>query len=285
MKSLVGKRICLTGGTSGLGLVVANHIISQGGELFLLLRDESKLKDIKVNDQVHPIICDLSNTKDIENAINKIKSITDELDVLINNAGLWVFGEKKLTEEGTELTWQVNVVAPFLLIEGLKELLINGNDAIIINTASALHQGYINWDDPCFEKTSFSGFLAYRQSKLAILLLTLHYATELENSIKVVSNHPGVVSTNLAQSANWFIKWFFSLLGKSPKKGAQTIIHLLENSDKAISSAYYINKKVAKTSTPESRSSNSANRLVKLLKSNFGKSYTEININININIS
>lgn len=263
---LENQKIVMTGGTSGLGTVVANHILNQGGELFLLLRDPSKLDQIENTEKCHAIECDLANLSAVKEAIETIKSKTDKLDVLINNAGMWNFGDKKLSKDNIELTWQVNVLAPFLLMKELSPLLSKGENPIIINTASALHFGEIYWEDPTFIKKKFSGFHAYRQSKLAIILLTIAHAEKTKDKIKVVSNHPGVINTKLARGANWFIKLFFSLFGKAPKKGAETILYLLNNRESVATGKYFADKKEKATSTKQSKDKQSALRLEKMVE-------------------
>ena len=148
----------------------------------------------------------------------------------------------------------------------LRPLLSKGENPIIINTASALHFGEVYWEDPTFNKKKFSGFHAYRQSKLAIILLTIAFAEKTKDKIKVVSNHPGVINTKLARGANWFIKLFFSLFGKSPKKGAQTILYILNNREKISTGKYFVNNKEKATSTKESKSKKSAIRLEKMVE-------------------
>jgi hypothetical protein len=77
--------------------------------------------------------------------------------------------------------------------------------------------------------------------------------------------HPGVVSTNLANKANWFVRCIFSLIGKSPKKGAETLIYLTENPKLAQTGGYYVNKRLAQTTTKQSKDKNAAAQLLHIL--------------------
>jgi retinol dehydrogenase 12 len=265
MHNLLGTHVVMTGGTSGLGLEVTKYLLDNKAKVFLFFRNESKIAELKKYDNCIPVMCDLSSMNSIELAIAEVKRQTQRIDILINNAGMWVFGERRLSKDNIELTFHVNLLAPYMLMNAFAENLRQGKTPIVINTASALHQGFINWDDPEYKQASFSGFKAYRQSKLGILLLTKLLSQRWKDEIKVVSNHPGLVSTNLAKEAGWFMRWLFSIIGKSPKKGAETIIHFIENREMAVSGAYYANKKIATTSTKETQNMESAIRLEKLM--------------------
>ena len=99
------------------------------------------------HENVVPVHCDLSSIKSLNSAIEIIKNHTDTLDILVNNAGLWEFGGFKETADGFERTFQVNLLAPYILVHGLLPLLKNADAPKVITTASALHQGTLNFDD------------------------------------------------------------------------------------------------------------------------------------------
>lgn len=264
--NLKGKRIVFTGATSGLGKVALNFLIEQEAKIFVLYRNEKLIEAYTNDEHVIPVLCDLSSISSIQSAIESIKSQTDTIDILVNNAGLWEFGGFKETVDGFERTFQVNLMAPYILIHGLLPLLKNADAPKVIITASALHQGTLNFDDLQFRK-KFSGFKAYRQSKLGVILLTRFWAKQYENEICFVSQHPGVVNTDLGRDADWFSRGFFKWFGVSPEKGARTLIHLIQTpSSNLVSGEYYANSKVSKTSTQESYNLLSAERLNGILE-------------------
>jgi NAD(P)-dependent dehydrogenase (short-subunit alcohol dehydrogenase family) len=263
--SLKNKIVVMTGATSGLGIIAAQHALKEGAQLIVLYRNEELLKPLTNNGNLIPIKVDLSSKKSILAACQQIRASYTSIDMLINNAGLWVFGDKKTTEEGHELTFMVNVIAPWLLIHELKPLLNKSPDPKVINTASALHQGNINFEDIEFNE-KFSGFKAYRQSKLSLILLTRYLAIQ-NPEWTIVSQHPGLVSTGLGREGGWLSNAFFRLFGKSPEKGAATLIMLMEENKLNIKSGeYYANSKLAKTSTPQSNNIDIATRLARHLE-------------------
>jgi NAD(P)-dependent dehydrogenase (short-subunit alcohol dehydrogenase family) len=249
--TLAGKKVVFTGGTSGLGRIALQYLIEQKAEVFVFYRNAALVDGFRNLSNVELIQCDLSSLSSVKNAIDLVKSKTDVLDILVNNAGLWEFGGFAQTEDELERTFQVNLLVPFILAESFLPLLKKADTPKIINTASALHQGTINFDDLQFAQ-KFSGFKAYRQSKLGIILLTRYWAQQFKNEITVVSQHPGLVATDLGRQAGWFSRGFFKLFGVSPKKGAQTLIHLIkEVPSKLIPGEYYAKSKVTKTTTSE----------------------------------
>lgn len=91
--SLEGKRVLVCGGSKGIGKAIAMQLAAQGASTTLLSRDEFRLKNavkdlpiLTANQQHHFIACDMSDTANLLNAINKEHAITP-FDILVNNTG------------------------------------------------------------------------------------------------------------------------------------------------------------------------------------------------------
>lgn len=250
--------IVMTGGTSGLGRAALNHFLNQGYRVTVLARDPKK---INVNNNNLTLIeADLNNIKSIKNAIEIIKNTHNHIDALLNNAGVWAFTFTE-SDDGIEETFQVNVLAPILLTRELLPLLKKAPSPKVITTSSGLHQGKIYFDDLEF-RTSFSGFKAYRQSKLCEIVWT-RYMSKKEPAVFWATQHPGVVNTELARTGGFLFKLFFRLFGKSPEKGAKTLIYLTEEDRKNLKSGeFYKNEKKAKTDTLASYDLRAAPKLI-----------------------
>jgi NAD(P)-dependent dehydrogenase (short-subunit alcohol dehydrogenase family) len=136
-----------------------------------------------------------------------VRRLADELqeeeriDVLVNNAGIGTAGGREESEDGYELTFQVDYLAPFLLTRRLLPLIKSTAPSRIVNVSSA-GQAPIDFDDVMLED-SYSGVQAYCQAKLALVMLTFDLAEELEGS-GVTANclHPGTyMPTNMVRRA------------------------------------------------------------------------------------
>lgn len=267
------KTIVFTGATSGLGEIAALKALSKGNKLIVFARNPDAKEGLENRfKQSYPTLqcdleiipCDLSSFSSVKTAIDKLKSTYESIDMLVNNAGLWNTDFTE-TSDGIEETFQVNYLTPVLLLEELIPLLAKGRDPKYIVTASGLHQGTINFEDIEFRK-EWSGFKAYRQSKLAVILMCRLYAKE-NPTITFCSQHPGVVRTNLGKQFGWLSRSIFFLIGKLAKKGAKTLIHLIESPSKnLVSGEYYANQKVTKI-TKESNDLTVAEKILKIAKS------------------
>ena len=247
--------IFMTGATSGLGLVAACELAAEGATLIATARNPNRGdRLIQTYQKKYPqgkgtieiVICDLASFDSIISACNQVKEKFSHLDILINNAGLWNFSYRE-TDNHIEETLQVNAIAPLLLNHLLLELLQKADAPKSIFTASGLHQGEINFGNLEY-KRGFSGFLAYRQSKLAVILMTRWLSRHLEKAgVGVYCLHPGLVSTDLGRKSGWFAHLFFKVFGISAKKGARTLIFLAKTEkDKLVSGEYYFKKRVRK---------------------------------------
>jgi len=274
------KNIFITGATSGIGLIVACKLASEGNRVIATARNKERGNELLVhfkncyphgNGSLEIILCDLTSFESIVAACNQLKRELPSLDVLINNAGLWNFSYKE-SQNKIEETLQVNVLAPLLINHLLLDLLLKSKEAKSIFAASALHQGNVDFTNLEF-KYKFNGFRAYRQSKLEIILLTRILAKKLEKSgIAVYSEHPGFVSTKLGRDANWFSKTFFRIFGMSPENGAKTLVYLVDKDKSQLVSGEYYAKREVKKITPQSYDMVVADKLLNRL-SGYLKNY------------
>lgn len=267
---IMSKTIFITGATSGIGLETALALAGDGNQIIATDRSYEK-GDILVNAckdrfkgdraNIEIVICDLSSFESIVAACNKVKSKHSKIDTIINNAGVWNFSYRQ-TKNNIEEILQVNVLAPLLINHLLFEPLSNSEDARSIFAASGLHQGNVNLDDLEFKK-KFSGFRAYRQSKLEVILLCRLLSKKLAKyNIGVYSEHPGFVSTGLGRDAGWFANLLFKFLGIPPSKGAETLIYLAGQHKSALVTGEYYYLKAVKKATPQSYDMETAEKLL-----------------------
>ncbi len=241
-----GKRILITGGNSGIGLVAARELAGQGAELVLACRDSEKtqraLAEINAVAAVEAVNLpvDLASLASVRTLAEVFLGRYDRLDVLINNAGTFPT-KQQFTADGFEMQMGVNHFAHFLLTQLLIDCLKQSAPARILTVTSMLHKkGQLDFD-------SFRGFkkysaqAAYNQSKLANVLFGVELAQRLATT-GVTSNvlHPGAVATDIVRDMPWLVRtvigWFFI----SPEKGAQTTLMLASDPDlETVTGKYY----------------------------------------------
>lgn len=265
-------KICLiTGATSGIGKETAFALAGMGFHIVIPARNIEKAEIVKkeilesnVKSSVDVMSCDLASLKDVKRFTDEFRSKYAQLNVLINNAGIWET-QRKESADGIELTFAVNHLAPFLLTNELLDLMINTPGSRIINLASEAHRyGTINFDDIEFKK-SYSHMKVYSQSKLANILFTKELMRRLYGrDVTVNALHPGVVATQLFSNMGSIVKFLGNLFMISPKKGAQTSIYLAESFEVANTTGEYFKNKRIKTSSKESNNPVIAEKLWRL---------------------
>ncbi len=266
-----GKVVIITGATSGIGKETALSLAEMGATIVIAARNIEAGEKVKKeiiqatkNNNIDCFQCDLTSLDSVREFCDSFKEKYERLDVLINNAGTWDFEGRKESKDMIENIFAVNFVAPFLMTHILIDMLKKSAPSRIISLSSGLHTGTINFDDIEF-KEDWSGFKAYRQSKLAIILFTRKLANDLKDaSVTVNCIHPGMVSTKLGRDAGGVSKLFFRVFGKKPKVGAETSIYLASSPDGGtITGEYWYKCKVGKASD-ESMDLEAAERLWKV---------------------
>ncbi|MEN3335145.1 MAG: retinol dehydrogenase 12 [Blastocatellia bacterium] len=263
-----GKVCLVTGANSGLGKVTALELARMKARVVMVCRDRAKgeaalaeIKEASANDQIELMFCDLSSQADIRRFADEFKATHPRLDVLINNAGVYL-RKRTMTVNKLEATFAVNHLGYFLLTNLLLDLLKRSAPSRIVNVASGAHaSGHINFDDLQGEK-SYSGVKAYCHSKLANILFTRELAQRLAGT-QVTANclHPGAVATGIFRSLPKPIEALIKLVTMSPEKGAQTTIYLASSpAVEQVTGKYFVRSAEAQPSA-EAQDSEIAHRL------------------------
>ena len=175
------KTILITGSTDGIGLAAAKSLASLHHNVLLHGRSAAKLAEAERQvaavgglGDIETYVADLSRTSDVQSLAAAVTAQHDRLDVLINNAGVFRVSET-VTEDGIDIRFMVNVIAPFLLTNELLPLF--GTDGRIINLSSAAQAPV----DPAafLGRKQLDHGNAYAQSKLALTMWSNHLAEQL----------------------------------------------------------------------------------------------------------
>lgn len=242
------KIILITGSTDGIGKQTAIDLANIGHKIIIHGRDkirvEKTIEEIKRqtgNNNIDSCSADFTSFKQVRKMAEDIKNRFERLDVLINNAGIYM-KELILTEDGFETTFQVNHLSHFLLTNLLIDLIKKSEHGRIINVSSIAHQSADFDLENLNGERYFSPYNAYAVSKFANILFTKMLAEKLsDTNITVNALHPGVISTKLLKAG-------FNISGDSVKKGAETSVYLSVSNDvKDISGEYFINKRIERS--------------------------------------
>ena len=237
-----GKRVLLTGATSGIGLEASVALARQGARVVMIGRDRAKTvaaaADVAArgsSKDVSYLLCDFSSQAAIRALAETVRARFDRLDVLVNNAG-GVNKSRRLTADGIEATFAVNHLGYFLLTSLLLDLLVQSAPARIVTVASVGHRrGSLDFDDLGFER-GYSIMRAYARSKLANVLFAAELARRLTGR-GVTSNslHPGSVDTNIWLGAPLWAKPLIQILFRPffirAEQGAARIVQLAASPD------------------------------------------------------
>ncbi|KAJ4264440.1 hypothetical protein NW762_005640 [Fusarium torreyae] len=210
---LSGKVILVTGGNTGLGFEAISQLSKHKPKhIYLAARSEEKANEAinkirEMNPDAAPITflqLDLGSFTSIKAAAASFESMSERLDILINNAGIMAVPEG-LTEDGYEIQFGTNHVGPALfttlLLPILKATAAKSTDARVVFLTSDLEKiapkNSFIFDKLKTTLPELSTWARYGQSKLA----TVHYAQALANhnpDLKIMSIHPGIIATNLS---------------------------------------------------------------------------------------
>jgi NAD(P)-dependent dehydrogenase (short-subunit alcohol dehydrogenase family) len=200
----------ITGATNGVGRIVAERLAGQGWQVLVHGRDEVRgsqvVRAIEANGgSAHFYGADLASLRAVRELAEAVMRDHSRLPLLINNAGIG-FGAprapREQSQDGLELRFAVNYLAPLLLTHLLLPAVLAAAPARIVNVASAGQQD-LDFDDLQMTRR-YSGVDAYRRSKLALLMFTLDLAEELEGrGVSVNALHPATfMDTSMVREAN-----------------------------------------------------------------------------------
>lgn len=261
-------RICLvTGANSGIGKETALGLARRGATVLIVSRDRSKgevavseIKKASGSKTVSLFTADLTVRSEMQTLHADIREKYGQIHVLVNNAGA-IFGERKTTEDGLELTFATNHLNYFIMTHLFLDLLKKGAHdskapSRIVNVASEAHRQVRNETlDWQFENSEYSPMFVYGLSKLANILFTRELAQRLAPA-EIVTNclHPGVVRTSFGTQNDWgFLGVLFNAARPffiSPEKGARTSLFLAtENEAAQAHGSYFKNCRETKPSS------------------------------------
>jgi len=221
------KNLVLAGGASGIGFELLSRLLSERHQVAVITRTESQLNEIKNNfpsNNLKVFIANLSSQSDILKIVKKIMEEFPKVDILFNNAGV-MLGKTIKSNQGNEMHYEVNTLAPYLLTLQLKSALAQSSDPLVLNTSTdgLQYASNINVRDVVTPREKQGTLTLYLNSKLASMLLLNHLSEQLK--VRVINASPGGNKTKLSKGdgmAIW-MKPLVMLLYKNPDHGAKLL--------------------------------------------------------------
>lgn len=241
------KTILITGSTDGIGKEAALLLGSQGHRVWLHGRSETKLEGVMgelrervPGAEVEGVTGDLSTLAAVDALAGEIERRVSELDVLINNAGVFTVREPR-TDEGLDVRFAVNTIAPYVLATRLVPHM--GPAGRVINLSSAA-QAPVNLRALDGEGQLSNGE-AYAQSKLALTMWTTALAKPLADGGPVmVSVNPGsMLGTKMVKDA-------YGVAGADVRIGAEILARAALDDDFAAASGQYFDNDSGRFAAP-----------------------------------
>jgi NAD(P)-dependent dehydrogenase (short-subunit alcohol dehydrogenase family) len=186
MLDLRGRRVVISGGSSGIGFATAHMLAACGAESCLVARTAVRLATAaeEIGNSAWAWPCDVADPASVAALVAEIRGRWGAVDGLVNSAGIATMA--KLDETANEVweeTFAINVRGPFLLCRELGDLLHAGTSPSVVNVSSNVAEKAI------------PGMAAYNSSKAALNHLTRSLALEWAPTVRVNAVMPGVVDT------------------------------------------------------------------------------------------
>jgi NAD(P)-dependent dehydrogenase (short-subunit alcohol dehydrogenase family) len=259
------KTILVTGSTDGIGLETAKMLVSLGHHVLLHGRNPSKLEEAEKTlsalpggGHVESYVADLSRMADVEALAKAVAEKHAKLDVLINNAGVYNAPDP-VTQDGLDVRFAVNTIAPYLLTQRL--LLLLGTSGRVVNLSSAAQSPV----DPraLAGQGRLSDGAAYAQSKLALTMWSRSMALSLKD------DGPAIIAVNpRSMLGSKMVKQAFGVAGGDLRIGADILCRAaLEDEFAAASGQYFDNDSGQFTSPhPDALNPQKSEKIVRVIE-------------------
>lgn len=241
------KRILITGATDGIGLETAKMLVSLGHNVLLHGRNPEKLGKVASmlsalpdSGSVESYVADLSKIADVDALAQAVAAKHAGLDVLINNAGVYSAADL-ITQDGLDIRFAVNTIAPYLLTKRLLPLF--GSSGRVVNLSSAAQFPV----DPqaLIGQGELSDGAAYAQSKLALTMWSRNMALSLN------SDGPAIIAVNpRSMLGSKMVKQAYGVAGGDLRIGAEILTRASLAEEFADASGQYFDNDIGQFSSP-----------------------------------
>jgi len=220
--ALSNKVAVVTGGSRGIGLAIAQRILSEGASVLISGRDASTLADARkhlgATDRLETFACDVRKYDQVEKMMARAAETFGGIDYLVNNAGIGIFKSvDRMSVEDWDAVIQTNLSGAFYCVRAVVPYMKKRGGGYIVNISSLAG------------KNAFEGGAAYNASKFGLngfseaMMLDLRY-----DGIRTTYVMPGSVDTEFAHNATG-AQWKIA-----PEDVAQSVVGLFRSDPRCI---------------------------------------------------
>lgn len=243
-----GRTVVITGASSGIGAAAARRFAALGATVAVVGRSPQKTKEVAHEIGAEAHIADFARLDEVRALADELLARYPRIDVLANNAG-GLFPRRTVTEDGNEMTFQVNHLAPFLLTTLLLDRLTEAPQARVITTGSVLYRyARMDLDDLESARIRYRSLRAYGTAKLGTILFTRELARRTKDTgVTASAFHPGEVASDISRESLFgrFVRTRLArAMMSTPDKGAEPLLHLATEPDAEPANGVYFDRLV-----------------------------------------
>jgi len=243
----VKKVILITGSTDGIGLATAKSLLALGHTVLLHGRSEGKLAHVKQqlltlanSEQIFTYHADLSVIDQVKSLVAKVKANHNKLDVIINNAGVFMVPET-VTSDGFDVRFMVNTIAPYILTQQLLPIL--DQSSRVINLSSAAQSSVAA--EELTKPSPLSDNAVYAKSKLALTMWSRQLALSLGTS------GPSIVAVNPKSFlGSKMVEQAYGVAGSNLQIGADILVKASLSDEFSAKSGLYFDNDIGQFTSP-----------------------------------
>jgi NAD(P)-dependent dehydrogenase (short-subunit alcohol dehydrogenase family) len=198
---LTGKRILVTGVSSGIGLETSRALVARGADVVGAARDLAKADSATAAVRAAAVVSganielvelDLASLANVRACADALLADGRPFDIIIANAGVMATPQGQ-TRDGFETQFGTNHLGHFVLVNRIASLLRAGGRLVMVSSGGHRFSD-VDLDDPSFERTAYDELVAYGRSKTANILFAVEFdRRHRERGVRATAIHPGVV--------------------------------------------------------------------------------------------
>ena len=237
LEDLTGRKVIVTGGTSGIGLSIVKELLIKNAEVVILARNLTKANEVKSkfeeefqNSHIFIVRYDQSDNQSILDAVDIVVKEHSDFDTFIMNAGIFQSGKMSYVDD-IPLTIKTNFVGLKVLLDNLLPKLNKEHRFVFQGSlAAGFHQKKIT----SLKDKKLSAWQQYIISKSGVEEMYCHYSKLEQNQFSFYLVEPGITSTEIIRDFPAFIRWagrvFLKVFSHSNDRAALTAMLAVQSS-------------------------------------------------------